>query len=202
MKTSRELVLLYPDVLASPALESFTEITVVMALKFFQMGVIQMFGTRRRLMLAPPQCVLPGVLQACLSFSVVTRLSPRWNKVGLYLVSGEGVVSERGKMDAIRVEWSTSEGRLCLKVEVDAIRIPPPTLEDLDLPPLVLRRFWADPDSVLEPSPAGGVWCHVLPSMKKGQMITIGRKLPQDGPFRTYGDLQNHWKSLVCRSLH
>lgn len=85
----RELVLLYSNVLASPALESFTEITVVMAvghththsqpecrhrgrcchsslthlvvlsllfaflqLTFFQMGLIQMFGSRRRLMVS------------------------------------------------------------------------------------------------------------------------------------------------------
>eukprot|EP00064_Thunnus_orientalis_P025923 superscaffoldBa00014504_g26366 len=67
-------------------------------------------------------------------------------------------------------------------------------LEDFGLPPLVLKRFRSDPDSVLDPSSTGGaVWCHVLPSMKKGQIITISRQLPKDGPFRTYRDLQNHW---------
>ncbi|XP_078124357.1 uncharacterized protein C18orf63 homolog [Sander vitreus] len=32
--------------------------------------------------------------------------------------------------------------------------------------------------------------------MKKGQIITITRQLPRDGPFRTYRDLQNHWNCL------
>ncbi|KAM7369568.1 hypothetical protein PAMP_010885 [Pampus punctatissimus] len=39
-------------------------------------------------------------------------------------------------------------------------------LEDFGFPPLVLRRFCSDPDSVLDPTSTGGVmWCHVLPSM-------------------------------------
>uniref|UniRef100_A0A3P8RYP4 DUF4708 domain-containing protein n=1 Tax=Amphiprion percula TaxID=161767 RepID=A0A3P8RYP4_AMPPE len=33
-------------------------------------------------------CVSPGVLQCCVSFSLVTRLSPSWNKAGRYLISG------------------------------------------------------------------------------------------------------------------
>ncbi|XP_056868632.1 uncharacterized protein C18orf63 [Takifugu flavidus] len=201
MKICRELVLLHTDVLASAAPESFTEITVVMALQLFHTGVIQMFGKRRRLMLGPPQRVSPAVLQACLSFSVTTRLSPSWNKAGLFLVSGKDFVSERGKMDAVRVEWNASEDQLCISVEANTIRAPPPTLEDLDLAPCVLRRFWSHPDSFLELPPAGRVWCHVLPSMKKGQIIRISHKLPQDGPFRTYGDLQNHWMSLYGYTL-
>ncbi|TDG97550.1 hypothetical protein EPR50_G00227780 [Perca flavescens] len=32
--------------------------------------------------------------------------------------------------------------------------------------------------------------------MKKGQIISITRQLPRDGPFRTYRDLQNHWNRL------
>ncbi|XP_029284106.1 uncharacterized protein C18orf63 homolog [Cottoperca gobio] len=32
--------------------------------------------------------------------------------------------------------------------------------------------------------------------MKKGQIITITRQLPRDGPFRTYRDLQSHWNRL------
>ncbi|XP_028288995.1 uncharacterized protein C18orf63 homolog [Parambassis ranga] len=49
IKTCRELVLLYSDVLACPALDSFSDITVVIAIAFFQTGVLQMFGLRRTL---------------------------------------------------------------------------------------------------------------------------------------------------------
>uniref|UniRef100_A0A3B4AAZ4 DUF4708 domain-containing protein n=1 Tax=Periophthalmus magnuspinnatus TaxID=409849 RepID=A0A3B4AAZ4_9GOBI len=103
--------------------------------------------------------VYPGILQSCFSFSLISRLSPNWNKAGLYLVNGE--------------------------------------LEDFGLSPLVLKRFCSDPDSVLDPHHMGGpIWCHVLPSMKKGQIISISRKLPKDGPFKSYRALQSHWNSL------
>ncbi|XP_034428991.1 uncharacterized protein LOC117754272 [Hippoglossus hippoglossus] len=197
IKTCRELVLLYSDILASPALDSFTDITVVMAIAFFQKGVLQAFGQRRGLQLGSPQGVFPGDLQCCLSYSLITRLSPSWNKAGLYLVSGKDFLRERGTQSAVSMELSTTEGQLCISINTHSVRLSPTTLEDFDLPPLVLRRFCSDPDSILDPSSTGGtVWCHVLPSMKKGQIITISHQLPRDGPFRTYTDLQNHWNSL------
>ncbi|XP_045901408.1 uncharacterized protein C18orf63 [Micropterus dolomieu] len=197
IKTCRELVLLYSDVLASPALDSFTDITAVMAIQFFQKGVLQVFGQRHSLQLGSPQCVFPGVLQCCLSYSLITRLAPSWNKAGLYLVTGKDFLTESGRLNAVRMELSSSEGRLCISIEANTVRLPPTTLEDFDLPPLVLRRFCSDPDFVLDPTSTGrAIWCHVLPSMKKGQIITISRQLPRDGPFRTYRDLQNHWNRL------
>ncbi|XP_056290627.1 uncharacterized protein C18orf63 [Pseudoliparis swirei] len=197
METCRELVLLYSDLLASPALDSFSDITVVVSIPFYQRGVLQVFGRGRSLQLGCPQCVSPGVLQCCLSYSLITRLSPSWNKAGLYLISGKDFLTESGRLNAVGMELSTSEGQLVLNIGADTVRLPPARLEDFDLPPLVLRRFCSDPVSVLDPSSTGrALWCHVLPSMKKGQIINITRQLPRDGPFRTYRDLQNHWNRL------
>ncbi|XP_060950180.1 proline-rich protein 36-like isoform X2 [Limanda limanda] len=115
----------------------------------------------------------------------------------MWLVEGKDFLRERGTQSAVSMELSTTEGQLCISINTHTVRLSPTTLEDFHLPPLVLRRFCSDPDSVLDPSSTGGtVWCHVLPSMKKGQIITISRQLPRDGPFRTYTDLQNHWNSL------
>ncbi|KAF7649547.1 hypothetical protein LDENG_00139570 [Lucifuga dentata] len=197
MKTCRKLVLLYSDLLASPALDSFTEITVVMAMPFFQAGILQAYGQRRRLQLGSPQCVLPGVLQYCLSYSLITRLAPNWNKAGSYLISGRDFLTETGRLSAVSIELSITENQLCISVEANTVRLPPTTLEDFDLPPLVLRNFCGQTDSVLHTlSTRGPIWCHVLPSMKKGQIISISRQLPKDAPFRSYTDLQNHWNRL------
>ncbi|KAI3355550.1 hypothetical protein L3Q82_018377 [Scortum barcoo] len=197
IKTCRELVLLYSDILASPALDSFTEITVVMAIPFFQKGFLQMFAQRRSLQLGSPRCVFPGILQCCLSYSLITRLAPGWNKAGLYLVTGKDFLTQRERLNAVSMELSTTEGRLSISIEASSVRLPPATLQDFDLSPFVLRRFCSDPDSVLDPSSTGGaIWCHILPSMKKGQIITISRQLPREGPFKTYRDLQTHWNHL------
>ncbi|KAJ4923924.1 hypothetical protein JOQ06_028179 [Pogonophryne albipinna] len=197
IKTCRQLVLLYSDILASPALDSFTDITVVMAIQFFQKGILQAFAQRHNLQLGSPQCVFPGILQCCVSYSLICRLTPSWNKAGLHLVTGKDFLTERGRQNAVSLELSTSEGQLCLSVEANTVRLPPIALEDFALAPLVLKRFCSDPNSVINPSSSGGnIWCHVLPSMKKGQIISISRQLPKDGPFKTYRDLQNHWNHL------
>ncbi|XP_008287426.1 uncharacterized protein C18orf63 homolog [Stegastes partitus] len=197
IQTCRELLLLFSELLASPALDSFTDITVVMAIPFFQRGILQAFGRRRGLQLGCPQPAFPGDLQRCVSYSLITRLAPGWNKAGRYLISGKDFLTEGGRLNAVSLELSTREGQLCISVEASAVRLPPPKLEDFDLPPLVLRRFCSDPGSVLDPTSTGGaLWCHVLPSMKKGQIVSISRQLPRDGPFRTYRELQNHWSRL------
>ncbi|KAK5897688.1 hypothetical protein CgunFtcFv8_015170 [Champsocephalus gunnari] len=197
IKTCRQLVLLYSDILASPALDSFTDITVVMAIQFFQKGILQAFAHRHSLQLGSPQCVFPGILQCCVSYSLICRLTPSWNKAGPHLVTGKDFLTERGRQNAVSLELSTSEGQLCLSVEANSVRLPPIALEDFALAPLVLRRFCSDPTAAINPSAGGGnIWCHVLPSMKKGQIISISRQLPKDGPFTTYRDLQNHWSHL------
>ncbi|XP_068199987.1 uncharacterized protein C18orf63 homolog isoform X2 [Antennarius striatus] len=197
LKTCRELLLLFSEVLASPALDSFTDITVVVAIPFYRRGFVQEFGERRRLQLGPPQRVSPGVLQSCMSYSLITRLSPSWNKAGLYLISGKDFLTKAGPMNAVSIRLDTSEGALRVGVEATAVSLPPPTLQDFNVPPSMLRRFCSDPDAVLHPTSGGGaVWCHVLPSMKRGQLFTLSRKLPPQGPFRTYEDLRRHWNRL------
>ncbi|XP_027861320.1 uncharacterized protein C18orf63 homolog isoform X2 [Xiphophorus couchianus] len=197
IKTCRELVLLYLDILACPALDSITDVTAVMSVHFLQRGVLQAFAIRNRLQLGGPHTAFPGDLQCCLSYSLISRLAPSWNKAGLYLISGADFLTWRGTLSAVSLEMNTSGDRLSLSIEASAVRTPPPTLDDLGLPAPVLQRFCSDPDFILDPSSTGGpVWCHVLPSMKKGQIISISRQLPRDGPFRTYGDLQNHWNRL------
>lgn len=203
ISTCRELVLLFSDVLAAPALDTFTEITAVMSIQFFQRGILQSFIQRHCLQMSSPQQVLPGTLQICVSFSVISRLSPNWNKAGLYLIKGKDFLLERGRLTAVSLELSVSEGKLCMSLTPNTIRLPPNTLQDLELSPLVRRRFCSDLDSVLDLQASGGaLWCYVLPSLKMGQIIAIGRQLPRDGPFRSYSELQTHWNRLVETSFY
>ncbi|XP_028289819.1 uncharacterized protein C18orf63 homolog isoform X2 [Gouania willdenowi] len=195
MKICRELVQLHPNLLSSPSLDSFSDITAVMAVSFFQTGIIQAFVRRRCLQLSPPRCVFPGDLQRCLSYSLITRLSPSWNKAGLYLIQGPDFLTERGRLNAVSIELNASNGQLCISIKANAVEMPP--LTDLNLPPMTLQSLVADADFVVDiTSCGGGMWCHVLPSMKKGQIVSIRRGLPSDGPFRNQRDLQNHWNLL------
>uniref|UniRef100_A0A3B3B4E7 Si:ch211-152c8.2 n=1 Tax=Oryzias melastigma TaxID=30732 RepID=A0A3B3B4E7_ORYME len=193
----RELVLLFADVLARPSHDCFTDITVVVAEQFFQRGILQWFAQRNHLLLGCPRRVLAGDLQSCLAYSLVCRLSPNWNKVGLHLVCGKDFLTDGGILNGVRLVLSSREGQLCMSVQATTMRLPPPTLQDFGLSQLVLNRLCSDPHAVLDSASMGGpIRCHVLPSMSNGEIMSFSRRLPPDEPFRTYTDLQNRWKRL------
>uniref|UniRef100_A0A3B3VH02 DUF4708 domain-containing protein n=1 Tax=Poecilia latipinna TaxID=48699 RepID=A0A3B3VH02_9TELE len=160
IKTCRQLVLLYSDILACPALDSITDVTALGGL----------------------HTPFPGDLQCCLSYSLISRLAPSWNKAGLYLISGR---QTDGSGSGSGLELSTSGGRLCLSIEASGSN--PAFLCGSDLS----GRCNLASGHQVEP-----LLCVFLCSMKKGQIISISRQLPRDGPFRTYGDLQSHWNRL------
>ncbi|XP_046880132.1 uncharacterized protein C18orf63-like [Hypomesus transpacificus] len=193
VKTCRELLLLYSEILASPVLDYYGEILVVMAISFYKREVLQTYVRRHNLQMSLPQRVHPSTLQAGLSYSLPARLAPDWNKAGQYLLAGRDFLSESGRLNAIVMELNTNESQLCVSVEANTVRLPPARLEDFELPPLVLRKFLSQPDSVVQ---TPNNWCYILPSMKKGQIVRISRQLPRDCPFQSYADLHNHWSSL------
>ncbi|XP_076827520.1 uncharacterized protein C18orf63 homolog isoform X2 [Brachyhypopomus gauderio] len=176
VKTCRELLFLYSDIIASPLLDSNGEIIVIMALGL-------------------PQRVLPGTLQLCLSYSIKARLAPNWNRAGQYLIAGKDFLSDAGKLIGIVLDLSATETQLCVSVEASTVRLPPAVLEDFDVPPLVVKYFLSNKEAVLQNTVQNN-WCYVLPSMKKGQIISISRKMPQECPFRSYTELQKHWMSM------
>ncbi|XP_041736994.2 uncharacterized protein C18orf63 [Coregonus clupeaformis] len=196
VKTCRELLLLYADIIASPVLGCFSEITMVMAIPFFKRGIVQAYVQRHSLQMGSPQRVLPGILQTCLSYSLTSRLAPNWNKVGQFLIAGRDFLADSGKLNAIVMELSANESQLCVSVEANTVRLPPTRLADFDIPPMVLRNFHSQPDAVIQTFSMSSNWCYILPSMKRGQIVSISHRMPAESPFQCYADIQNHWSSL------
>uniref|UniRef100_A0A8C1C4X2 DUF4708 domain-containing protein n=1 Tax=Cyprinus carpio carpio TaxID=630221 RepID=A0A8C1C4X2_CYPCA len=181
VKTCRELVLLHSDVVASPVLGNFGGITVIMTLN-------------------PPQRVFPAILQTCLSYSVTARLAPKWNKAGQYLIAGKDFLSDSGKRNAVVLELSLTETQLCVSVEANTVRLPPAVIKDFDIPAPVVKNFFHNNDAVLDIVMPNN-WCHVLPSMKKGQIISISRRIPQQSPFQSYMEFQKQWNNMYGYQL-
>ncbi|XP_061096789.1 uncharacterized protein C18orf63-like [Conger conger] len=196
VKSCRELLSLYPDILASPALETFGEITVIMAITFFKTGIIQAYTQRHGLQMGVPQRVLPITLQVCLSYTLTVKLAPNWNKVGQFLVAGMDFLSCSGKLNAVAMQLSVSESQLCLSVEANTVRLPPATLEDFDIAPNEMRSFHNSREAVIHSFSLPSNWCYILPSMKRGQIISISHQMPTECPFQSYADIRKHWSSL------
>uniref|UniRef100_A0A8C9MYF1 Chromosome 18 open reading frame 63 n=1 Tax=Serinus canaria TaxID=9135 RepID=A0A8C9MYF1_SERCA len=198
IKTCRQLLFLYQEILSAPVMGTLNQISVVMAIPFYESGICQAYVERHRATLEAPQTVTPALLQTCLSYTLTARLAPRWNKAGHLLV--QAVIQKRALcfffFSNLVIDLNVSERQLCISVEPCSIRLPPPKLGDFDISANTVKLFDSNENTVIQQHSILSNWCYVLPSMKMGQIINISHIIPPESPFRSYKDFQMHWKSL------
>uniref|UniRef100_A0A8C5TAH1 Chromosome 18 open reading frame 63 n=1 Tax=Malurus cyaneus samueli TaxID=2593467 RepID=A0A8C5TAH1_9PASS len=182
IKTCRQLLFLYQEILSAPVMGTLNQISLVMAIPFYESGICQAYVERQGATLEAPQTVTPALLQNCLSYTLTAKLAPRWNKAGHLLVQV--------------VDLNVSERQLCISVEPCSIRLPPPELVDFDISVNTVKLFDSNENTVIQQHSILSNWCYVLPSMKMGQIINISHRIPPESPFHSYKEFQMHWKSL------
>ncbi|XP_027506650.1 uncharacterized protein C18orf63 homolog isoform X7 [Corapipo altera] len=202
IKTCRQLLFLYQEILSAPIIGTLNQISVVMAIPFYNSGICQAYVERQGATLEGPQTVTPAILQTCLSYTLTARLAPKWNKAGHLLVQGKDFLSHSGRQNAVVVDLNVSERQLCISVEACSIRLPPPELGDFDISENTVKLFDSNENTVIHQHSILSNWCYVLPSMKMGQIINISHIIPPESPFRSYKEFQVHWKSLEIKSKH
>ncbi|XP_010078014.1 PREDICTED: uncharacterized protein C18orf63 homolog, partial [Pterocles gutturalis] len=105
-------------------------------------------------------------------------------------------LSRSGRQNAVVMDLNVSERQLCISVEACSIRLPLPELGDFDISVNTLKLFDSNENTVIHQHYILSNWCYVLPSMKMGQIINISHIIPPESPFRSYKELQMHWKNL------
>ncbi|XP_019379956.1 PREDICTED: uncharacterized protein C18orf63 homolog [Gavialis gangeticus] len=201
LKICRQLLFLHQDILSSPVPGTLNEILAVMAISLYKTGKCQAYTEKHEATMETPQRVSPAILQLCLSYTLIARLAPSWNKAGHLLVQGRDFVSHKGKQNAVVMDLNVTETQVCISLEAFTIRLPPPELEDFDISTHVIKIFNNNENSVIQRHSILSNWCYVLPSLKMGQIISISHISPPESPFRSYKDFQMHWKSLYGYSL-
>ncbi|XP_053836746.1 uncharacterized protein C18orf63 homolog isoform X5 [Vidua macroura] len=202
IKTCRQLLFLYQEILSAPVTGTLNQISVVMAIPFYESGICQAYVERHGATLEALQTVTPALLQTCLSYTLTARLAPRWNKAGHLLVQGKDFLSHSGRQNAVVIDLNVSERQLCISVEPCSIRLPPPELGDFDISANTVKLFDSNENTVIQQHSILSNWCYVLPSMKMGQIINISHIIPPESPFHSYKDFQMHWKSLEIKPKH
>uniref|UniRef100_A0A7M4EBT9 Chromosome 18 open reading frame 63 n=1 Tax=Crocodylus porosus TaxID=8502 RepID=A0A7M4EBT9_CROPO len=198
LKICRQLLFLHQDILSSPVPGTLNEILAVMAISLYKTGKCQAYTEKHEATMETPQRVSRAILQLCLSYTLIARLAPSWNKAGHLLVQGRDFMSHKGKQNAV---GNVTETQVCISLEAFTIRLPPPELEDFDISTQVIKIFSNNENSVIQRHSILSNWCYVLPSLKMGQIISISHVSPPESPFRSYKDFQMHWKSLYGYSL-
>uniref|UniRef100_A0A4X1TZ59 DUF4708 domain-containing protein n=1 Tax=Sus scrofa TaxID=9823 RepID=A0A4X1TZ59_PIG len=201
VKICRQLLFLHQDILTSPVPGIFTQIWVVMAIPFYQAGKLNACIEKYGAKVETPQRVIPVILQNCLSYSLMARLSPAWNKTGHLLVQGREFLSQMGKQRAVVLGINVTETQVCLSIEAYTIRLPPPQLREFDISQNIIKDFETNRNAVIEGHLILNNWCYVLPSMKMGQIVNILHTIPPDCPFHSYEDFRKHWDDLYGYKL-
>nr|XP_014340890.1 PREDICTED: uncharacterized protein C18orf63 homolog isoform X2 [Latimeria chalumnae] len=196
IKLCRNLLRMCPDVLVSPVLGTCDQVLVVMAVPFFKTGYVQSYVESWSGKVGFPQRVVPAMLQACLSYTLASKLAPVWNKAGYLLIQGKTFLEQTGRQNAIAMEFNVSETQLCISLEAYTVRLPPAQMRDFDISVGAVKNFNTNKTTVIQRHSILSNWCYVLPSMKKGQIINISHTIPPECPLKSYTDFQKHWMSL------
>ncbi|KAM4688956.1 uncharacterized protein C18orf63 homolog [Discoglossus pictus] len=172
-----------------------------MATLSYKTGKVQAVAEKHGAQMSSPQRVTPAMLQTCLSYSLVARLAPNWNKAGHLLIKGRDFLSKSGRQDAIEMDLNVSDKQLCISIQVYTIRLPPSELEDFNIATGTLQNFINNNNSVIQKHFIPSNWCYILPSMKMGQIVSISHGIPPQSPFQTYEDFQIYWSMLYGYEL-
>uniref|UniRef100_A0A8C4K8X1 DUF4708 domain-containing protein n=1 Tax=Dromaius novaehollandiae TaxID=8790 RepID=A0A8C4K8X1_DRONO len=191
IKMCRQLLFMHQDILSAPVVGTLSQISVVMAIAFYKTGICQAFIEKQGAALEAPERVSPAILQTCLSYTLIARLAPRWNKAGHLLIH-----TTLGFVFTSVLELNVSETQLCISVEACSVCLPLPELGEFAISGNILKIFDSNENISIHRHSILSNWCYVLPSMKMGQIISISHIIPPESPFHSYKDFQMHWKNL------
>ncbi|KAH0617853.1 hypothetical protein JD844_016503 [Phrynosoma platyrhinos] len=87
-KMCRQLVFLHEEVFTSPVPGTLNQISAIMPITFYKSGKFQAYIEKHRATMAMPERVIPAIFQTCLSYTLITKLAPKWNQAGHLLIQG------------------------------------------------------------------------------------------------------------------
>lgn len=134
--------------------------------------------------------------ESCLRYTLQARLAPQWNRVGALMVHGRAFSMQTTPLEAAKVTISVSDEDICLSAESLRISLPALTMRDLNVNASTLQHFLSNEIQKIGEHHIASRWCHNLPSMKKGQIVSVTRQLPAFSPFKSYKDLKRYWKNM------
>ncbi|XP_019640134.1 PREDICTED: uncharacterized protein C18orf63-like [Branchiostoma belcheri] len=191
----RELIFTEAGILASPSVDDYDTINIIVQSSIYESGKLKPRFEKMNLSVSEVSDVTLSLLQSCLMYTMVARLAPNWNKVGDILVQGRDFLMCKGPMNAVKVQMTACADEVCMAVEAKTVKLPQTKIEDFAVDPQASWIFYNNPYAVISEHFIEDRWCYVLPSNKKGQVISVTRQLPENCPFQGYKDLRRHWKN-------
>lgn len=132
------------------------------------------------------------ILTNCCNFTVISRLSPKWNPVGPWLVQGADFLSHDNG-HALRFDLNTSSQETSLFLNVQNIKLLPIQIGDLDVSTVTLNNFKTHYTTITEYSICSNQ-CFILPNLLEAYIYSVSHQIPSSCGVSTYDMIRLEWK--------
>ncbi|XP_049856962.1 uncharacterized protein C18orf63-like isoform X1 [Schistocerca gregaria] len=192
----RQLIFSVPEIIASPVLGSQGWIYVITTKGNKAAGRLDIHLQKFGLIEQGPIHLSNSIYEACLRYTLVAHIAPLWNQVDTYLVQGRDFLLSTCPLNAVKLEVAVKDEEVLLVIWPLRMKLPHLKLEEMEIIPSICQDFFSHKISVISEMSIIPQWVHVLPSMKKGKVVSVSHHLPESSPFKTYKELRRHWKNL------
>ncbi|KZC04278.1 Uncharacterized protein C18orf63 [Dufourea novaeangliae] len=196
----RLLIHLISDIIASPILGTERYIFIITHKAFFESGKLERILKYLKLVYQGTRPVTVEVYKTCLLYTIQSKIAPLWNKVGQYFLQGKQFYNSVEPIPALKLDVLLEEKNMSLQLYAEKVNVPYIKLEDY-IPSFVLSQFLADPKGYIDLSHYKLPFVYVLPSTKKGKLLSVSKEVPTRSLFKDYDQLRRHWKNMYGYSL-
>ncbi|KAK0079922.1 hypothetical protein PV325_000632 [Microctonus aethiopoides] len=197
--------LMQDSVIGSPMSGTDHSFYIITTKNFYQnSSLIDMFK-RLNLMVSGPLEVTSEVYISCIKYTFEFVLAPKWNRVTRQLfIEGRNFLTNIDINPAIKMFLSlvtnsntiNEDDEIMVKLRPYNIKLFPLKLKDLGLSNSIVHDFMNNSTEIINVGQSNAIRVSVLPSMRKGRLITIYKRIPDSCPFKTWTELRRHWKNM------
>ncbi|XP_076668061.1 uncharacterized protein C18orf63-like [Andrena cerasifolii] len=196
----RLLIHLVPKVIASPVSGTEIFIFIITDKTFFATGKLETILRTLKLVYHGVRPITKELYKMCLIYTIRSKIAPQWNRAGQYMLLGKEFYNSVQAIGAVKLDILIEENNTRLQLGVEKVKIPYLKLEE-HLPSSVIAQFLLDPKGYIDLSSYKIPFVHVLPSTKKGKLLSVSKEIPASCAFTDYDQLRRHWKNMYGYSL-
>eukprot|EP00095_Tigriopus_kingsejongensis_P009678 maker-scaffold84_size396325-snap-gene-0.21 protein:Tk09678 transcript:maker-scaffold84_size396325-snap-gene-0.21-mRNA-1 annotation:"PREDICTED: uncharacterized protein C18orf63 homolog isoform X1" len=208
MLSGRELVLLYPNMLALPLVdESPPKLWLVFPddpdICGFPSPLPGGRPMKERLDCLGLRChhsardIPPEILEQCLQFTVQTRLAPVWNRVGPYFLENRYFLElPTSSFVEARLVFQASNDEIVLTLKGGRMRFMPMNLGDFEIRPNIYEEFKRRVIDCIPSHAIGISHVHVLPNLTRANIVSITRLLLPSEEISDWREMKRYWKNM------
>ena len=193
----KHLLFSEPELLGFPLKPADKSFVVCISKKSFSTKRIQNRLEKKKLKIERIKQASPETFLNCLCFTIFARFSPQYNCVGDYFVDGENFLWSESRLFAFTAEFSIIPNKVNIILKTYRISLPVLQLDQLNIANnrLVVYQNNKLIDYISQEH-IGNRWCYVLPSLKKGCIVSIHKRFPTNNCFANYQALKLFWKNV------